>query len=70
MLPSHASKRISAPLQWVVDAYSVLFAGLVIFAAGSLGAAMMPDVNGLTACRAVMGVGAAFVRPSTLSILV
>ena len=49
MLPSHASKRISAPLQWVVDAYSVLFAGLVIFAAGSLGAAMMPDVNGLTA---------------------
>jgi EmrB/QacA subfamily drug resistance transporter len=81
----------TAQLQWVVDAYSVLFAGslllagslgdrfgrrrmllsgLVVFMAGSLGAAMMTDVNGLTACRAVMGVGAAFIMPSTLSILV
>ena len=54
----------TAQLQWVVDAYSVLFA------AGSLGAAMMTDIDGLTACRAVMGVGAAFIMPSTLSILV
>jgi EmrB/QacA subfamily drug resistance transporter len=81
----------TAQLQWVVDAYSVLFAGslllagslgdrfgrrrmllsgLVVFTAGSLGAAVMTDVDGLTACRAVMGVGAAFIMPSTLSILV
>lgn len=81
----------TADLQWVVDAYSVLFAGtlllagslgdrfgrrrilvigLVVFGVGSLAAGLAPDVTSLTACRALMGVGAAFIMPSTLSILV
>lgn len=81
----------SAQLQWVVDAYSVLFAGtlllagslgdrfgrkrillvgLVIFGAGSLAAGAAPDADVLIACRALMGIGGAFIMPSTLSILV
>ncbi len=83
----HAS---TSQLQWVVDAFSLLFAGSVL-AAGSLsdrlgrkgmllaglgvfGAASL--VGGLTAnpgqliaARAAMGVGAAMVFPSTLSLL-
>ena len=81
----------TAQLQWVVDAYSVLFAGtllfagslgdrfgrkrilligLVIFGTGSLAAGASPDANVLIACRALMGIGGAFIMPSTLSILV
>ena len=81
----------TSALQWVVDAYSVLFAGslllagslgdrfgrrrilmigLLVFGAGSLAAGLAADVNVLTLCRAVMGVGAAFIMPSTLSIVV
>jgi EmrB/QacA subfamily drug resistance transporter len=84
-------KATSAQLQWVVDAYSVLFAGtlllagslgdrfgrkrvlligLVIFGAGSLAAGAAPDADVLIACRAIMGIGGAFIMPSTLSILV
>jgi EmrB/QacA subfamily drug resistance transporter len=77
-------------VQWIVDAYGLIFAGLLftaaalgdrfgrkgalqagllVFAAGStLGAfAQSPEV--LIASRAIMGIGAAFVMPSTLSIL-
>ena len=78
-------------LQWIVDAYSVLFAGtlllagslgdrfgrkrvlvigLVIFGAGSLAAGAAANADALIACRAVMGIGGAFIMPSTLSILV
>ena len=81
----------TADLQWVVDAYSVLFAGtlllagslgdrfgrrcilligLVIFGLASLGAGLAPTVDLLMAARAVMGIGGAFIMPSTLSILV
>lgn len=81
----------TSQLQWVVDAYSVLFAGslllagslgdrfgrrsmlligLVVFALGSIGAATSTNAEALTAWRAVMGVGGAFIMPSTLSILV
>ncbi|MDA2987961.1 MAG: MFS transporter [Actinomycetota bacterium] len=81
----------TAQLQWIVDAYSVLFAGtllfagslgdrfgrkrilligLVIFGLGSLAAGASPDANVLIACRAIMGIGGAFIMPSTLSILV
>jgi len=81
----------TAELQWVVDAYSVLFAGtlllagslgdrfgrrralvmgLAIFGAGSLAAGFATTADLLIACRAVMGIGGAFIMPSTLSILV
>ena len=46
-----------------------LIAGLAIFAAGSAWAALSGDAATLIAARAVMGVGAAFVMPATLSIL-
>jgi EmrB/QacA subfamily drug resistance transporter len=83
----HAS---SSSLQWIVDAYGLVFAGLLL-TAGSLGdrfgrrlalngglvifggasalAAMSGSANALIAARAVMGVGAAFIMPATLSIL-
>jgi len=48
---------------------NALIAGLVIFAAGSGWAALSGDTSMLIAARTVMGVGAAFVMPATLSIL-
>jgi EmrB/QacA subfamily drug resistance transporter len=48
---------------------NALIAGLVVFAVGSAWAAMSGDTSMLIAARAVMGVGAAFVMPATLSIL-
>jgi EmrB/QacA subfamily drug resistance transporter len=81
----------TAQLQWVIAAYSLVFAGL-LFSTGALGdrygrkgalqfglalylfacilAAMSDAMWQLIACRAVMGIGAAFIMPSTLSILV
>ncbi len=77
-------------LQWIVDAYTLCFAallvpagalgdrfgrrraligGLVLFALGSLAAAFAPNSGVLVADRVLMGLGAAFVMPSTLSIL-
>ncbi|MBO0748149.1 MAG: MFS transporter, partial [Acidimicrobiaceae bacterium] len=46
-----------------------LLGGLVVFAAGSVGAALSGETGTLIAFRAVMGLGAAFVMPGTLSIL-
>ena len=46
-----------------------LLLGLVIFASGSAWAALSGDSSMLIAARALMGVGAAFVMPATLSIL-
>jgi len=81
----------TAELQWVVDAYAVLFAGLLLLAGGlgdrfgrrrvfviglllfalGSGIATVASTGGqLGLCRALMGVGGAFVMPSTLSILV
>jgi len=81
----------TSQLQWVVDAYSVLFAGtlllagvlgdrfgrrrmlvigLVVFIIASTLAALAPDAAVLTAARGLMGIGGAFIMPSTLSILV
>jgi EmrB/QacA subfamily drug resistance transporter len=78
-------------LQWVVDAYSLVFAalvlaagslsdrqgrkgtllaGLAVFAAGSLAGALVSTTAELIAARAVMGLGAALMFPSTLSLLV
>jgi EmrB/QacA subfamily drug resistance transporter len=77
-------------LQWIVDAYALVFAGLlftagalgdrfgrkgalqiglVIFGLGSLFGAFADTSGQVIAARAIMGVGAAFVMPSTLSIL-
>jgi MFS transporter, DHA2 family, multidrug resistance protein len=80
----------TSALQWLVDAYALVFAGL-LFTAGALGdrfgrkgalqaglvlflvgAALATAANSVglvIAARAVMGVAAAFVMPSTLSIL-
>jgi EmrB/QacA subfamily drug resistance transporter len=81
----------TAQLQWVVDAYSLVFAalvlaagsmsdrqgrkgtlllGLVVFASGSLAGALVSTTPELIAARAVMGLGAALMFPSTLSLLV
>ena len=77
-------------LQWIVDAYTLCFAallipagalgdrfgrrlsliiGLSVFALGSLAAAFATSTGMLIADRVVMGLGAAFVMPATLSIL-
>ena len=46
-----------------------LIGGLVVFALGSLAAALAPNAGVLVADRVLMGFGAAFVMPATLSIL-
>jgi len=46
-----------------------LLIGLTIFAAASAVCAFMTSANALIACRAVMGIGAALIMPSTLSLL-
>ena len=77
-------------LQWIVDAYVMVFAGLLLvagsvadrvgrkrtflaglaaFAAGSTWAAFSGSVGMLIAARASMGIGAALIMPSTLSII-
>jgi EmrB/QacA subfamily drug resistance transporter len=49
--------------------HRALAAGLAVFAAGSLAAALTRTAPELIAARAVMGIGAAFIMPATLSIL-
>ncbi|MDO8362121.1 MAG: DHA2 family efflux MFS transporter permease subunit [Actinomycetota bacterium] len=46
-----------------------LLIGLVIFASASAACAFMTDSNALIACRSIMGIGAALIMPSTLSLL-
>ena len=83
----HAS---NSQLQWVVDAFNLLFAGSVlaagslsdrfgrkgmllaglsVFGLASLAGGLTDSVGALIAARTVMGVGAAMVFPSTLSLL-
>jgi EmrB/QacA subfamily drug resistance transporter len=78
-------------LQWVVDAYTLvlagllllagtlgdrfgrrrtLLAGLAVFGLASAAAAYAGGVDLLIADRAIMGAGAAFIMPATLSLLV
>src|SRR5690606_31794369 len=45
----------------------MFLAGIVVFMAGSLFAAMSADAGALIGARAVQAVGAAFIMPSTLS---
>jgi EmrB/QacA subfamily drug resistance transporter len=83
----HAS---NSQLQWVVDAFNLLFAasvlaagslsdrfgrkgmllaGLSVFGVASLAGGLMGSPGQLIAARSVMGVGAAMVFPSTLSLI-
>jgi EmrB/QacA subfamily drug resistance transporter len=83
----HAS---DSQLQWVVDAFNLLFAasvlaagslsdrfgrkgmllaGLSVFGLASLAGGLMDSPGALIATRSVMGVGAAMVFPSTLSLI-
>jgi EmrB/QacA subfamily drug resistance transporter len=77
-------------LQWIIDGYAVVFAGLlllagalgdaigrkhvllgglVVFSVGAGSALLVDSPGGLIAARAVMGLGAAAIMPSTLSII-
>ena len=77
-------------LQWIIDAYAVVFAGLLLlagaigdrigrrpvllaglglFAIAAASALLVDSPGGLIAVRAVMGVGAAAIMPSTLAII-
>ena len=85
------STQDASSLQWIVDAYSLVFAGLLL-TAGALGDRYRPAPRAamaawsssasrrgwprsparpsqLIVARAVMGIGAAFVMPATLSVL-
>ncbi len=80
----------ASELQWIVDGYMLVFAGLllvagslgdrfgrrrmlsvglVLFALGSVLAALAGGTTELIASRALMGVGAAAIMPTTLSVL-
>jgi EmrB/QacA subfamily drug resistance transporter len=80
----------SSELQWIVDGYLLVYAGLllaagtlgdrfgrrralvtglVVFGLGSVLAALSGSSSALIASRALMGVGAAGIMPTTLSIL-
>src|SRR6476659_2608516 len=77
-------------LQWVVDAYTLVFAalilaagslsdrvgrkgvlllGLAVFGAGSLAGSLATSSEQLIAARVIMGLGAAAIFPSTLSLI-
>lgn len=91
-IPDISTRLGSSPsaLQWIVDAYGLVFAGLllpagaladrfgrktalqgglVVFAVAALVASLGTATWQLIVARCVMGVGAAFIMPSTLSIL-
>ena len=80
----------ASELQWIVDAYAMVFAGLLlsagaigdrfgrrrallggltVFGVGTLVGGLATSSTQLIAGRAVMGVGAAFIMPATLSII-
>ncbi|MEY2432500.1 MAG: hypothetical protein QOC92_2225 [Acidimicrobiaceae bacterium] len=80
----------ASQLQWIVDSYVIVFAGLLltagslgdrfgrykalafgltVFGIGSAASAFATSANVLIATRSLMGIGGAFIMPSTLSIL-
>jgi MFS family permease len=84
------TRATQTELQWIVDAYALVFAclllpagalgdrygrkgilliGLVVFGATSLVSIFVDEPSTLIGLRAVMGVGAALVMPTTLSIV-
>ena len=87
---ARATGATQSQLQWIVDAYALVFAGLllpagalgdrfgrkgvllaglVVFGSASLAAMFVDDPSVLIGLRAVIGVGAALVMPTTLSII-
>src|SRR4249919_2128804 len=81
---------INSQLQWMVDSYTLVFAGLLltagslgdrfgrrpalqfgfaIFGLGSLASALAGSSTMLIASRGFMGIGGAFIMPTTLSII-
>src|SRR5688572_10798303 len=81
----------ASELQWIVAAYSLVFAGLLftcgtlgdrygrrgalqlglaVFATATLAAALAHDAGQVVLARGAMGLGAALVMPSTLSIII
>ena len=91
-LPSLATSLNAgnSELQWMVDSYTLVFAGLLltagsigdrfgrrialfsglaIFGVASVWAAWSGSADQLIAARAAMGIGGAFIMPSTLSVL-
>ncbi|MEY2472417.1 MAG: hypothetical protein QOK28_1746 [Actinomycetota bacterium] len=80
----------ASQLQWIVDSYAVVFAGLLltagslgdrfgryrslviglgVFGLGSLLSSFATSASTLIATRSLMGIGGAFIMPSTLSLL-
>src|SRR5437879_4647544 len=80
----------NSQLQWMVDSYTLVFAGLLltagtlgdkfgrrgalqfgmaVFGIGSLLSAMAGSAEHLIVTRGIMGIGAAFIMPATLSII-
>ena len=80
----------ASQLQWIVDSYTLVFAGLLltagslgdrfgryrflaiglaVFGLGSLMSAMADSATTLIFTRSLMGIGAAFIMPATLSII-
>lgn len=91
-LPSIAleTEATQTELTWIVDSYTVVFAGLlllagaigdrfgrqrillwglVIFAVGGVYGFFQADPEGLIIARVIMGIGAAAIMPSTLSVI-
>jgi EmrB/QacA subfamily drug resistance transporter len=87
---ARATDASTTQLQWIVDAYALVFAGLLlpagalgdrlgrrgvllagltVFGGGAAVATQLNDPGALIAVRAVMGVGAALIMPTTLSII-
>jgi EmrB/QacA subfamily drug resistance transporter len=77
-------------LQWIVDSYAIVFAGLlltagaigdrfgrkralqgglVVFAIGAVVGMVASSVTQIIVARSIMGIGAAFIMPATLSII-
>src|SRR5437764_14261250 len=87
---ARATGASQTQVQWIVDVYALIFAGLllpagalgdryggrrvrvaglVIFGAAAAVAVFVSSPSALIAARAVMGVGAALVMPTTLSVI-
>ncbi|WCB96376.1 Antiseptic resistance protein [Baekduia alba] len=87
---ARATGASTSDLQWIIDAYALVFAGLLlpagalgdrlgrrrillaglaVFGGGAIVATQLSDANALIAVRAVMGLGAAMIMPTTLSIV-